>query len=392
MNPIVPVTQAVLEAIPIMLDTHKIHTRVVYMNGTRTDATTLGRIFNFIKKVIQDGLVVNLVLDTHADIDKGLVCIKPARGSKKPSATSLQDWLESFLGEKVLNALGDPRCTVVIFMSTCGPLMLTERQRSECHDVMKKYNLNYIIGTDCASLVPAMTATAMARVLQLISSFKFSPKDAIEEACAQRVLGMYTRIILMTLIQKPGNNYDVDDIMFSYAAGTVRVHGLTNPVCPDCGSNTKEEQHKNRWFFKCLKSTCNRRSIAVERPEDVTRAVRRDLTEWVWVQGKRPSWDDYPHIWLSKPKEVVPPSNKGKEKAIARTTGIPTSLQKVAANPQIRELEKEIAFLRQHLTVQTNEMIRRGNLLDDIAGVGNWEDQPESSPIDSDEMEVDDNI
>ncbi|KIJ36568.1 hypothetical protein M422DRAFT_34235 [Sphaerobolus stellatus SS14] len=57
----------------------------------------------------------------------------------------------------------------------------------------------------------------------------------------------------MTLVQKPGHNkFDVDNIMFSYAAGTVRVHGLTNPICIHCGSNTKEEQHKNKWFFKCL--------------------------------------------------------------------------------------------------------------------------------------------
>ncbi|KIJ36255.1 hypothetical protein M422DRAFT_261395 [Sphaerobolus stellatus SS14] len=193
-----------------------IHTCVIYMNGTRTDAATLDHISSFINKVIQDGLIINLVLDTHANINKGYVFVKPA--------STLHDWLEGFLGKKVLNTFADPRCTVVILMSICAPFMLTEITRSECHAIMKKYSIDYIIGTDCASLVPAMTATTMARVLQLISSFKLSPKDAIEEACVQRILGMYTRIILMTLVKKPG---------------TVIVHGLTNPICIDCDSNTK---------------------------------------------------------------------------------------------------------------------------------------------------------
>ncbi|KIJ36566.1 hypothetical protein M422DRAFT_261129 [Sphaerobolus stellatus SS14] len=126
MNPIVSVMQSTLEAIPIMLDPHKIHTCVIYMNGTRTDATTLCHISSFINKVIQDGLIVNLVLDTHANINKGYVCVKPAGGKKKLTASTLHDRLEGFLGKKVLNTFADPRCTVVILMSICGPLILTK--------------------------------------------------------------------------------------------------------------------------------------------------------------------------------------------------------------------------------------------------------------------------
>ncbi|KIJ36254.1 hypothetical protein M422DRAFT_34368 [Sphaerobolus stellatus SS14] len=76
----------------------------------------------------------------------------------------------------------------------------------------------------------------------------------------------------MTLVQNPGhNNFDVDNIMFSYAAGTVRVHGLTNPICIHFGSNAKEEQHKHKWFIKCL--DCKSNTGAVECPLDVTGAV-----------------------------------------------------------------------------------------------------------------------
>ncbi|KIJ44545.1 hypothetical protein M422DRAFT_252160 [Sphaerobolus stellatus SS14] len=290
MNPIISIMQSTLEAIPMMLDPTK--------------------------KVIHNGLLVNLVLDTHVNIHKGYVCIKPARGKTKAVASTLHDWLEGFLGEKVLKAFADPRCTVIILMSTCGPLMLTGSQCEECYGLM-------------INLVPAMIATTMARVLQLISSFKMSPKDAIEEACAQRLLGMYTRVILMTLVPMPGhNNFKVNDIMFSYAAGTVRVHGLSNPICIHCGSNTKEEQHQKKWYFKCL--FCKRKTNAVECPEDVTGAVRRDLTDWVWVQGRRPSWDHYPDIWVTDKKEAIPLKNKGKEREATGTSGIPSSLPKVA--------------------------------------------------------------
>ncbi|KIJ24470.1 hypothetical protein M422DRAFT_274738 [Sphaerobolus stellatus SS14] len=299
---------------------------------------------------------------------------------KDMSVSSLQEakqkqsqWLEGFLGEKVLKAFADPRCTVIILMSTCGPLMLTGSQCEECYGLMIKHSIDYIIGTDCASLVPAMIATTMARVLQLISSFKMSPKDAIEEACAQRLLGMYTRVILMTLVPMPGhNNFNVNDIMFSYAAGTVRVHGLSNPICIHCGSNTKEEQHQKKWYFKCL--YCKIKTDAVERPEDVTSA------------GRRPSWDPYPDIWDSDKKEAKPLKNKGKEREATGTTGIPSSLPKVAGDlqAQIRKLEKEIAKL-------TKENIKKTNMLNLGFGVGQWEAQLQSF-IDADEMEVDDHI
>ncbi|KIJ28267.1 hypothetical protein M422DRAFT_270505 [Sphaerobolus stellatus SS14] len=405
MNPIVSIMQSTLEAIPMMLDPSKMHTRIIYMNRTRTDAATLGRISNYIKMVIHNGLLVNLVLDTHADIHKRYVCVKPARGRTKAVASTLHDWLEGFLGEKVLKAFADPRCIVVILLSTCGPLMLTGSQCEECYSLMIKcvinllseqghntnlinlfrHSIDYIIGTDCASLVPAMVAMTMARVLQLISSFKMSPKDAIEEACAQRLLGMYTRVILMTLVPMPGhNNFKVNDIMFSYAAGTVRVHGLSNPICIHCGSNTKEEQHQKKWYFKCL--SCKTKTDAVECPEDVTRAVRRDLTDWVWVQGKRPSWDDYSDIWVADKKKAIPLKNKGKEREATGTTGISSSLPKVAGDlqAQIRKLEKEIAKL-------TIEGIMKTNMLNQGFGVGQWETQLQSF-IDADEMEVDDHI
>ncbi|KIJ35437.1 hypothetical protein M422DRAFT_262398 [Sphaerobolus stellatus SS14] len=89
MNSIVSLMQSTLEAIPMMLDPHKMHTCIIYMNGTQTDADTLGHISTFINKVIHNGLLVNLVLDTHANINRGYVCVKPARGKTKPHASTL---------------------------------------------------------------------------------------------------------------------------------------------------------------------------------------------------------------------------------------------------------------------------------------------------------------
>ncbi|KIJ27796.1 hypothetical protein M422DRAFT_270977 [Sphaerobolus stellatus SS14] len=391
MNPVISVVQTTLEAIPCMLDHRNIHTHVINMNGVQPDGAVMGRISTFIKNVIEGGLIVNLILDTHANIKTGQVCTKPARGKQKPAASTLH--IECFLGHKVLKAFEDPRLTVNMLISTCGPMMLLPSARAECHTLMMRYNINYIIGTDCGSLVPAMTSTAMARVLQLISSFKMSPKDAIEEACSQRMLGMYTRIILMTLIELPGRgNFEVNDIMFAYAAGTVRPHGLTNPICIHCEANTKEEQVWHKWHFRCLK--CMARTAPVECPADVTAATLGDLTNWVWVQGRKPSWDYYKNIWEPTKKEAIPPKNKGKERAITGITGTSSTLPKVAGDPQahIRELEKKIAILSQQLNVQTNETIRRSNLLDSVLGEGKWEKELERLPTDDDEMEIDDNI
>ncbi|KIJ26701.1 hypothetical protein M422DRAFT_272210 [Sphaerobolus stellatus SS14] len=368
MNPVFSVIQTTLEAIPCMLNPRNIHTRVIYMNGVRPDAAVMGRISTFIRNNIEGGLIINLVLDTHADIKTGQVCTKPARGNQKPAASTPHICLEGFLGHKVLKAFEDPRCTVNMLISTCGPMMLLPSARAECHTLMMRYNINYIIGTDCGSLIPAMTSTTMARVLQLISSFKMFPKDAIEDACAQRRLGMYTRVILMTLIQLPGrHNFDVNDIMFSYAAGSVRLHGLTNPICIHYNSTTKEEKVGYKWHFRCL--MCNTRTAPVKCPAEVTAASRQDLTDW----------------------EAVPPKNKGKETAISGTAGTSSAHPKVVEDPQahIRELEKKIAILSQQLKFQTNETIRRNVLLNSVLGEGQWEEALET---DNDDMEVDDNI
>ncbi|KIJ29101.1 hypothetical protein M422DRAFT_269522 [Sphaerobolus stellatus SS14] len=136
------------------------------------------------------------------------------------------------------------------------------------------------------------------------------------------------------------------------------------------------------------------RTAPVEHPADVTAATRRDLTDWVWVQGKKPSWDYYTNIWEPTKKEAIPPKNKGKETAISGTAGTSSTLPKVAGDPQahIWELEKKIAILSQQLNVQTNETIRRSNLLDSVLGEGQWEEALETLPTDDDEMEVDDNI
>ncbi|KIJ29100.1 hypothetical protein M422DRAFT_269521 [Sphaerobolus stellatus SS14] len=107
MNPVVSVIQTTLEAIPCMLNHRNIHTRVINMNGVQPNAAVMGRISTFIKNIIEGGLIVNLVLDTHADIKTGQVCTKPARGKQKPVASTLHICLEGFLGDKVLKAFED---------------------------------------------------------------------------------------------------------------------------------------------------------------------------------------------------------------------------------------------------------------------------------------------
>ncbi|KIJ30017.1 hypothetical protein M422DRAFT_268478 [Sphaerobolus stellatus SS14] len=102
--------------------------------------------------------------------------------------------------------------------------------------------------------------------------------------------------------------------------------------------------------------------------------------------GRRPSWDHYPDIWVIDKKEAIPLKNKGKEREVTGTTGIPSSLPKVAGDlqVQIRKLEKETAKL-------TKENIKKTNMLNLGFGVGQWEAQLQSF-IDADEMEVDDHI